>query len=31
MTAVCKDDKELAKSLVVTALREIADDIQKGN
>jgi hypothetical protein len=31
MTAVCKGDRELARSLVVNALREIADDIEKGN
>jgi len=31
MTAVCKGDRELARLLVVSALREIADDIEKGN
>jgi len=30
MTAVCKGDRELARSLVVNALREIADDIENG-
>ena len=30
MTAVCKGDRELARSLVVSALREIADDIENG-
>ena len=28
MTAVCMGDRELARSLVVNALREIADDIE---
>ena len=28
MTAVCSGDRELARSLVVNALREIADDIE---
>ena len=31
MTAAFKGDRELARSLVVNALREIADDIEKGN
>ena len=31
MTAVFRGDRELARSLVVNALREIADDIEKGN
>ena len=31
MTAVCKGDRELARSLVVNASREIADDIEKEN
>ena len=30
MTAVCMGDRELARSLVVSALREIADDIENG-
>ena len=30
MTAVCQGDRELARSLVVNALREIADDIENG-
>ena len=30
MTAVCSGDRELARSLVVSALREIADDIENG-
>ena len=30
MTSVCSGDRELARSLVVCALREIADDIEKG-
>ena len=30
MTSVCSGDRELARSLVVSALREIADDIEKG-
>ena len=30
MTSVCSGDIELARSLVVSALREIADDIEKG-
>ena len=30
MTSVCKGDRELARSLVVSALREIADDIENG-
>jgi len=30
MTAVCNGDRELARSLVVNALREIADDIENG-
>ena len=30
MTAVCSGDRELARSLVVSALRQIADDIQNG-
>ena len=29
MTYVCSDDRELARSLVVSALREIAYDIEK--
>jgi len=29
MTAVCFGDRELARLLVVSALREIADDIEK--
>ena len=31
MTSVCSGDRELARSLVVSALREIADDIENGN
>ena len=31
MTSVCSGDRELARSLVVSALREIADDIEKEN
>ena len=30
MTAMCQGDRELARSLVVSALREIADDIENG-
>ncbi len=30
MTSVCSGDIELARSLVVSALREIADDIENG-
>ena len=30
MTSVCSGDRELARSLVVSALREIADDIENG-
>ena len=30
MNAVCSCDRELAMPLVVSALREIADDIEKG-
>ena len=30
MTSVCSGDRELARSLVVCALREIADDIENG-
>tara|TARA_A100000164_G_C21659505_1_gene654263 strand:+ start:391 stop:564 length:174 start_codon:yes stop_codon:yes gene_type:complete len=30
MTAMCQGDRELARSLVVNALREIADDIENG-
>ena len=30
MTSVCAGDRELARLLVVSALREIADDIEKG-
>jgi hypothetical protein len=30
MTAVCMGNRELARSLVVNALREIADDIENG-
>ena len=30
MTSVCSGDRELARSLVVCALREIADDIETG-
>ena len=30
MTAVCSGDRELARPLEVSALREIADDIEKG-
>ena len=30
MTAVCSGDRELARPLVVSALREIADDIENG-
>ena len=30
MTSVCSGDRELATSLVVSALREIADDIENG-
>ena len=30
ITSVCSSDKELARSLVVSALREIADDIENG-
>ena len=30
MTAVCKGHRELARSLVVNSLREIADDIENG-
>ena len=31
MTAVFQGDRELARSLMVNALREIADDIENGN
>ena len=31
MISVCAGDRGLARSLVVSALREIADDIEKGN
>ena len=30
MTAVCSGDRELARSLVVSALRLIAEDIENG-
>ena len=30
MTSVCSGDRELVRSLVVSALREIADDIENG-
>ena len=30
MTSECSGDRELARSLVVSALREIADDIENG-
>ena len=30
MTSVCSGDRELARSLVVSALREMADDIENG-
>ena len=31
MTAVCSGDRELARLMVVSGLREIADDIENGN
>ena len=31
ITSVCSGDRELARSLVVSALREIADNIERGN
>ena len=31
ITAVCRGDRKLARLHVVTALREIADDIEKEN
>ena len=31
MTSVCSGDSELARSLVVSALREITDEIENGN
>ncbi len=30
MTSVCSGDREFARSLVVSALREISDDIENG-
>ena len=30
LTAVCSGNKELARSLVISRLRKIADDIEKG-
>ena len=30
MTSVCSGDRELARSLIVSALRQIADDIENG-
>ena len=30
MTSVCSGDRELARSLIVSALRQIADDIVNG-